>query len=274
MTRLLVVAALLAGCLPQGSGEQEMRTRVPGTWVGKTPDGDTLTMHLAPDGTGEVNGHPGSWQIKIGRVLLSDADHMVPCDLEGDELTCHTPEGDIVMTRARPGEAPPPSPPLADEKPAQPAKPFVAEKTVPGQPFIAPASGPIAGASFTAPDGWTPEGGKVAGQAVHVLRSASGADITIGRLAGASVPGRDALNQAIATYAGGQHEMLLGPEEIEVGGQPAARAIVKQDTSEYYAAIVGGKDVIFVIVGRYPADQAEAMRPVIETVLASFRASP
>lgn len=273
MRRVLAAVLALAGCVPQSSGEQELRTRVPGTWVGTTPDGDKLTMNLLPDGTGEVNGHRGSWEIRIGRILLSDGDHMVPCDLEGDEFTCHTPEGDLVMRRLKPGEEEPPAPPHLDEKPSAPARPFVAEKTVPGQPFIAPASGPISGASFTAPDGWTHEGGKVGGQDVHVLKSGA-ADITIARLASTTVPGRDQLNQAITSFAPSQHEMVLGPEEIEVAGQRAARAILKHDAEEYYAAIVGGKDAIFVIVGRYPADQAEAMRPVVETVLASFRASP
>jgi hypothetical protein len=277
MTRALGVAAVLvAGCMMQGSGEQELRTRVPGTWVGTTPDGDKLTMHLAPDGTGEVNGHAGTWQIKIGRILLSDGEHLVPCDLEGDELACHSPEGDLVMKRLKPGEEEPPPPPHLDEKPPQPARPFVADKTVPGQPFIAPANGPIGGASFTAPDGWTHEGGKVEGHDVHVLKSGSvaGADITIHRVSGAHVPDRDAIMLMINKYTASQHEMVLGPEEIEIAGQSAARAILKHDVAEYYAAVVGGKDVIFVIVGRYPADHAEAMRPVVETVLASFRASP
>src|SRR6185503_7693105 len=123
MRRVLAIALVVSACIPQGSGEQELRTRVPGTWVGTTPDGMKLTMHLAPDGTGEVNGHPGSWEIKIGRILLSDGDHMVPCDLDGDELTCHTPDGDLVMTRTRPGEEAVAATPPA-EKPAEPAKPF------------------------------------------------------------------------------------------------------------------------------------------------------
>jgi hypothetical protein len=282
MRGALVLALILGGCIPQGSGEQELRTRVPGTWVGSTPDGMKLTMHLAPDGTGEVNGHPGSWEIKIGRILLSDGEHLVPCDLDGDELSCHTPDGDLVLTREKPGEevaaATTPT-----EKPAEPARPFTPEKTVTGLPFIAPANGPIGGASFIAPDGWSPGGGKVAGQDVHVLQSndVASATITIGRASWKSVTdqpsaavNRFVLDAQISSYTQSQHEVVLPSEDIEVMGQPAARTIFKHDVSEYYAAVVGGKDVIFVIVGRYPADQAEAMRPVVETVLASFRTSP
>ncbi len=286
MRRVLAIALVLSGCIPQGSGEQELRTRVPGTWTGTTADGMKLTMHLAPDGTGEVNGHPGSWEIKIGRILLSDSDHMVPCDLDGDELTCHTPDGDLVMTRAKPGEEVAAAPEQASpaEKPAESAKPFAPQKTVPGQPFIAPANGPIGGASFTAPDGWSPNGGKVAGQDVHVLQSndVASATITIGRMEwksfGDKPPGpavsAGALDHIIAKYTESQHEVVMPAENIDISGQMAARTIIKHDVSEYYAAAVAGKDVIFVIVGRYPAEQAEAMRPVVETVLSSFRASP
>jgi hypothetical protein len=265
VTRPVLIAALvLTGCMLQGAGEQELRTRVPGTWVGSTPDGVKLTMHLKPDGTGEVNGHPGTWEIKVGRILLSDGDHLVPCDLDGDTLSCHTPEGDLVMTRATGDETA-----VAAADPPAPAKPFAPEKTVPGQPFT------IAGASFTLPDGWTQNPGKVAGQDVQVLESSevASAAITIGRVHG---EGRQTalLDSHIATYTASQHEVVLPSEDIDIAGQPAARTIIKQDVSEYYAATIGAKDVIFVIVGRYPAERAEAMRPVVETVLASFRAAP
>ncbi|HEU5059669.1 MAG TPA: hypothetical protein VFU21_24225 [Kofleriaceae bacterium] len=150
--RWLIVCALFSGCIPRGEGEQELRTRVPGTWVGDAPDGTRLTMLLKPDGSGEVNGHAGTWEIKVGRVLLSDGERLVPCDLDGDELTCHTPEGDLVLTRADPRDAvTTTTPPEAPPAPAP--KPFVPEKTVPGQPFMAPASGAVAGVSFTLPDG-------------------------------------------------------------------------------------------------------------------------
>lgn len=257
--RWLVAAVLVAGCLPKVGDEQELRTRVPGTWVGAAPDGTRLTMKLEADGSGEVNGVRGTWEIKVGRVLLSNGEHLVPCDLDGDLLTCHTPEGDLEMTRAGPEEA---------AAPAAPAKSFAPEKTVPGQPFIAPGDGPIGGASFTMPDGWQWEG-------ADTLRSTelASATITFGRFRG-KVPPTVTLGSAIDKYTAGQHQMMLEPEAIEVAGQPGARAILTHDVSEYYAAAVAGKDVIFVIVGRYPADRAEAMRPVVETVLGSFRASP
>ena len=272
---LAALAALAAGCMLQGSGEQELRTRVPGTWNGSAPDGTRLTMLLKPDGSGEVNGHPGTWEIKIGRILLSDGDHLVPCDLSGDELTCHTPEGDIVLTRADVRDAVtatrPPEPP-----PAEPARPFTPEKTVPGQPFIAPANSPIGGCSFTMPDGWTHNVVQASGHKVHMLQSSTveSATIMIGRVHGGPTASRMLLDAEIAKYTASQHEVVLPSEDIDIAGQPAARAILKHDVSEYYGAVIGGKDVIFVIVGRYPPDQAEAMRPVVETVLGSFRASP
>ena len=287
MNRRISLAALavLAGCMMGRSGEQELRTRVPGTWRGTGPDGTELTMLLKPDGSGEVNGHPGTWEIKIGRILLSDGEHLVPCDLSGDELNCHTPEGDIVLTRADVRDAVtttrPPEPPGAEA----PAKPFAPEKTVPGQPFIAPANGPIGGASFTMPDGWTHNVVSASGQKVHMLQSSAveSATIMIGRTAHKTTAGDGApspavsrvlLDLEIAKYTQSQHEVVLPSENIEVAGQAAARAILKHDVAEYYGAVVGGKDVIFVIVGRYPPDMAEAMRPVVETVLGSFRASP
>src|SRR5688500_11074581 len=182
--RWLLAALLVAGCLPKVGEEQELRTRVPGTWVGAAPEGTKLVMKLEADGSGEVNGLRGSWEIKVGRILLSNGEHLVPCDLDGDELTCHTPEGDLTLTREDPrdavSEAAPPAPPA----PAAEAKPFAAEKTVPGQPFIAPANGPIGGASFTRPDGWKHDGATVAGRDVHVLQSVevASATITIGRI--------------------------------------------------------------------------------------------
>jgi len=286
--RLVSLAALTvaAGCMMQGSGEQELRTRVPGTWRGTGPDGIELTMLLKPDGSVEVNGHPGTWDIKIGRIILSDGEHLVPCDLSGDELSCHTPEGDLVLTRADVRDAVTTTkPPEPAQAPEAPARAFAPEKTVPGQPFIAPANGPIGGASFITPDGWTHNVVQASGHKVHMLQSSAveSATIMIGRVAhktiasdGAPAPAvsRVLLDTEIAKYTQSQHEVVLPSETIEVAGQPAARAILKHDMAEYYGAVVGGKDVIFVIVGRYPSDQAEAMRPVVETVLASFRASP
>ena len=272
--RLLPAAALalVAGCMLQSSGEQEMRTRVPGTWRGTTPDGVELTMLLKPDGSGEVNGHPGTWEIKVGRILLSDGEHLVPCDLSGDELTCHTPEGDLVLSRADVREA---VTATKRAEPAPPAKAFVPEKTVPGQPFIAPANGPIGGCSFTMPDGWTHNVVSASGQKVHMLLfpEVESASITIARVP-SGIHAQVNLDAEISKYTSSQHEVVLASEEIDVAGQRAARAIVKHDVSEYYAATVTGKDAIFVIVGRYPADKAESMRPVVETVLGSFRASP
>lgn len=273
--RWLLAAVLVAGCLPKVGDEQELRTRVPGTWVGAAPDGTKLIMKLETDGSGEVNGVGGTWEIKVGRILLSNGEHLVPCDLDGDVLTCHTPEGDLEMTRAGPEEA---AAPATTPEPAAPAaaKPFSPEKTVPGQPFIAPGNGPIGGASFTMPDGWTHNVVSASGQKVHMLLfpEVESASISIARPAAAGLPTRERLSQVIASYTGGQHESVLEPEEIEIAGQRAARAIIVHDGSEYYGAVVGGKDVIFVIVGRYPADRAEAMRPVVETVLGSFRTSP
>ena len=283
LVSLAALAALATGCMLQG-GEQELRTRVPGTWRGTGPDGIELTMLLKPDGSGEVNGHPGTWEIKIGRILLSDGEHLVPCDLSGDELTCHTPDGDIVLTRGDVRDAvtttKPPEAPAA----AEPAKPFAPEKTVPGQPFIAPANGPIGGASFTMPDGWTHNVVSASGHKVHMLLfpAVESASITIGRAEVRTMTvgerpkrsNRHWLDWEIAKYTQSQHEVVLPSEDIEVAGQPAARTILKHDVSEYYGAVIGGKDVIFVIVGRYPPDQAETMRPVVETVLGSFRASP
>lgn len=275
-TLALLAPLVVAACFMQGSNEQELRTRVPGTWVGTSPDGVKLTMVLKEDGTGEVNGHAGTWEIKIGRILLSDGEHLVPCDLSGDELSCHTPEGDLVLTRG-PAGAVAEAPAAAEEKPpAAPAKPFTPEKTVPGQPFIAPANGPIGGASFTMPDGWTHSVVTASGQKVHMLQSSGvdSASITIARLEGQALPSRERVAQVIASYTAGQHEVVLEPEDVDLAGQAAARAILKHEASEYYGAVVGGKDVIFVVVGQYPADKAEAMRPVVETVLGSFRASP
>ena len=275
--RLLPAAALalVAGCMLQSSGEQEMRTRVPGTWRGTTPDGVELTMLLKPDGSGEVNGHPGTWEIKVGRILLSDGEHLVPCDLSGDELTCHTPEGDLVLSRADVREA---VTATKRAEPAPPAKAFVPEKTVPGQPFIAPANGPIGGCAFTMPDGWNHGGGKFKNHDVHVLGRLDGSDaadtISIARIPAGSAADPDALAQAMDDFVIGRGDQVLAPEAIDVAGQRAARAIVRAEGVEYYVAILRGKDVIFVIVGSYPPDKAESLRPVVETVLGSFRASP
>ena len=271
----LVAALLVAGCLPRGSDEQELRTRVPGTWVGAAPDGTRLTMKLEADGSGEVNGLRGSWEIKVGRILLSDGEHLVPCDLEGDELTCHTPEGDLVMTRG-----------TADEKvaeaPGEPATPSSPEKTVAGQPFIAPANGPIRGCSFTPPAGWTHHVVQASGHKVHMIKSAEdeSATIMIGRVElsafGDHPPSANTafLDAEIAKYTSGKHEVVLRSEDIDLRGQAAAWGLVKYDSDEYSVAVVGGQDAIFVIVGRYPADRAKALRPLVQDMLRSFRASP
>jgi hypothetical protein len=271
----LVAALLLAGCLPRGAGEQELRTRVPGTWVGAAPDGTRLTMKLEADGSGEVNGLRGSWQIKVGRILLSDGEHLIPCDLDGDELTCHTPEGDLVMTRGTAGEK-------VAAASAEPAAPSSPEKTTGGQPFIAPANGPIRGCSFTPPAGWTHNVVQASGHKVHMVQSpeVENATIMIGRVElsafGDHPPAANTafLDAEIARYTSGKHEVVLRSEDIDLRGQVAAWGLVKYDSDEYSVAVVGGQDAIFVIVGRYPADRAKELRPLVQDMLRSFRASP
>jgi hypothetical protein len=276
--RALVAVALLAGCIPRGEGEQELRTRVPGTWVGDAPDGTRLTMLLKPDGSGEVNGHAGTWEIKVGRVLLSDGERLVPCDLDGDELTCHTPEGDLVMRRADPRDA------VTTTTPPEPApepvagKPFVPEKTVPGQPFMAPADGPVAGVSFTVPDGWSHAEGTTDGRPTLTLTTAQvpRAGMTISRFPTGKANLRKELQEAIDEFGAGQqhHRIVLPAEDITIAGLRAGRAIFADERLEIYAATIVTRDAIFEIIAHYPVDQAEAMRPVVETVLGSFRASP
>lgn len=273
--RWLICAVLVAGCLPKVGDEQELRTRVPGTWVGAAPDGTKLIMKLEADGSGEVNGLRGSWEIKVGRILLSNGEHLVPCDLEGDELTCHTPEGDLEMTRADPQEAAA----AAAPPPVEPSSP---EKTVAGQPFIAPASGPIRGCSFTPPAGWTHNVVQASGHEVHMLQSTEveNATITIGRVElsafGDQPPSANTafLEAEIARYTSGKHEVVLRSEDIDLAGQAAAWGLVEYDSDEYSVAVVGGKDAIFVIVGRYPADRAKSLRPLVQDMLRSFRTSP
>jgi hypothetical protein len=262
------VAACLGGCV-SSSREQELRTRVPGTWSATAPDGTALTMVLNGDGTGNVNGHAGTWEIRVGRILMSDGEHLIPCDLEADQLRCHTPEGDLIFSRGAAviAEAAP-SGPAAEEPPA---RLFTPEKTVPGQSFT--AGEPIPGAFFTVPEGWT----HAAEEGGYVLRSGERNAITIVRYSGA-VPetiDRQLVKSAIESHLSAQHEMVLEPEPIEVAGQSAARVIVRADGSEHYAALIrrpeGGA---YFIIGRYPVEEADAVRPVVDTVLASFRAAP
>ncbi|HEU5059668.1 MAG TPA: hypothetical protein VFU21_24220 [Kofleriaceae bacterium] len=68
--------------------------------------------------------------------------------------------------------------------------------------------------------------------------------------------------------------MVLRAEDIAIGGLRAARIIFANDRVEFYAATIVTRDAVFEIVAHYPPDKAEAMRPVVETVLGSFRASP
>ncbi|HUS66959.1 MAG TPA: hypothetical protein VMZ28_20615, partial [Kofleriaceae bacterium] len=131
---LLLVALLLPACVMQTPNEQDLRMRAPGQYAGQAPDGTPLTLQLNADGTGNINGQPGTWDVKLGRIFLSDGQREAPADLNGDQITVYLPQGQVTFTRvgtqapagtevAAAGAAPPPAegaPPAAGTAPAAP----------------------------------------------------------------------------------------------------------------------------------------------------------
>ena len=98
---LVVVAALLVpACIMQTPNEQDLRMRAPGTYNATAQDGTPLTLQLNADGTGNINGQQGSWDVKLGRIFLSDGKQEAPADLNGDQLTVYLPQGQVTFVRA------------------------------------------------------------------------------------------------------------------------------------------------------------------------------
>jgi hypothetical protein len=132
----LVAALVLPACIMQTPNEQDLRTRAPGAYTAQAPDGTALSLQINADGTANLNGQQGTWDIKFGRIFFSDGKQEAPADLSGDQLTVYLPQGQVVFVRAGTQAAPPPAgtvaadtavaggaPPATAGAPAAPAAP-------------------------------------------------------------------------------------------------------------------------------------------------------
>ncbi|HLU67091.1 MAG TPA: hypothetical protein VKZ63_12495, partial [Kofleriaceae bacterium] len=223
------------------------------------------------------------------RIFLSDGQQYVPADLVGDQLTVHLPDGQIVFTRsggaaggagavAGGAAAGAPGAPAA-AAPALPARTFEPQGTLAGE-VVSP---PGAGAEFTVPDGWThgPTRNQDGSEA-YGIQDGKGAGIVLTRRVlspaeqGSAVSAL--LRAAIQELVGGQPvETVVAPEDLDIGGQRGARAILRGMVNGRQMELYIGGVVVehngFLMAALYEAGEADRVRPAFETVLVTFRGS-
>lgn len=337
MVRALVLSltfAFLAACVVQAPpGEQDLRLLAPGSYVGTSPDGQQLSLVLEADGTGSINGMPGTWQVQYGRLFLSDGQQQVPADLVGNQLTVYLPQGQVTFVRAgaaagtatagaapgygegaQPGTYDPyagqgyddgaaaedygdgyegdeyggAAPGDHDEGGAAPgygaggstaARPF-APKLLRGRKVRPEGTG----TSFRVPRGWRhgPTQAPDGSAAYSVQREDGTGGMMLRRKALSAAdqqqPVSALLSPAIQELTGGHPvQTVVAPEDLDIGGQRGARAIVRGNVNGralelYVAGVVVGSHG-YLIAGLYESSRADDMRPAVDTVLATFRAS-
>lgn len=269
---------VLPACVMGGQNEQELRTRAPGSYSATAQDGTALTLQLNADGTGSVNGQPGTWNIQYGRIFLSDGKQSVPADLSGDQLTVYLPDGQVVFTRV--GTAPAAGTAIAGAAgaplPAGPARAFAPERTLPGKPMTIAEQG----MAFTVPDGWTHAPSTDAQGWSYVMRwpAASGqGGLQVTRMplsaADRQSPPSQLLQKGL-TQMNAQARVELA-EDLDIGGQRGGRVIAKtgDGANEIYLAGVVVGSFGYTVAAFYEVGKAAELRPGVETVLASLRAS-
>jgi hypothetical protein len=294
---VLLVAIHLACVMQTPQQEQDLRMRVPGSYVAVGPDGEQFRLVLGADGSGSLNGHPGTWQIQFGRIVLSDGENLVAADLVGDNLSVYLPEGQVVFVRegsqgaavagnAAPGVGAPghgaPGHGGGPASPARPAREFAPENTLAGDVVTPQGSG----AEFTVPDGWShgwqknPDGSESYG--IQSRKGGTDGTIALTRrlLSGGEqqVPVSQLLEQAVRELAGNTpYDVVVPAEDLLIVGQRAGRIVVRSNPGsgplELYLAGVVVEHYGFVIAGIYQAGSADRMRPVVDTVLSTFRGS-
>jgi hypothetical protein len=278
---VLLVLSFAHGCaMQQNPGQEEGQMHIPGTYVTQGPDGERYALVLNPDGTGHINGQPGTWQVQFGRIFLSDGQNYVPADLVGDQLTVHLPDGAVVLVRESGGGAVAAGQ-VAGGAPAAPAAKFAPEKTLAGDVVALQGTG----AEFTVPDGWShgPTKNQDGSEAYGLQpKDGSAGGIVLSRkiLSGTEqkAPVPSLLQQAVQQLiAGREVETVLAAEELEIAGQRGARTILRGTISgrqmELYAAGVVVGHYGFLIAGLYEAGKSDEMRPAVDTVLSTFRGS-
>jgi hypothetical protein len=295
MTRTLCLLVVIqAACMmPPTATEQDLRMRAPGTYVTAGPDGEPIRLTLNPDGSGDINGERGSWDIRFGRIILSDGQDAVAADLVGDQLSVYLPDGQLVFTREQAGGTQEGAFAGAGVSAAGgaphagsgggPARPFAPEATLAGEE-VAPKD---SGAEFKVPDGWAHGFERdEQGNESYALRprGVEDAGIALTRrvltAAEQQTPVSQLLQQGLQEMVGQVSLHVVVPaEDLEVRGQRAGRTIVRaqpgrgQPEIELYLAGVVVEHYGFVIGAVYPADQADEMRPAVDTILSSFRGS-
>lgn len=298
MHRFLVFAAaltlsaspLVSGCVMQPSqSEQQLQMQVPGTYVANV-DGQQLQLVLNADGTGSVNGQPGTWSIQLGQIILSDGQNSVPASLSNGQLTVHMPEGAVVFVKqgapaagyaaaGQPGQMQGAAA-STSAQPAMPATKFMPTGTLSGD-VVAPAG---SGAEFTVPDGWQhgmerQQDGSEAyainapsgqGKIVLMRRVLSGAE--------ANQPVSALLRMAVAQMVGDVPVTeVVAPEDLDIRGQRGGRTIVRgnvggTDLELYMGGVVVGQ-YGFVVASMYPTASESTMRPAVDTVLVTLKGS-
>ena len=289
---LLGLSLSATACAMQTPAQQQLASHAPGTYSTTAADGQRYELVLNPDGSGHLNGQPGTWQVQMGRIFISDGQNYVPADLVGDQLTVHLPDGAVVFVREGggavaqggaaggvAGQGGGVAGGAGGAAPAGPAKKFQPEGTLAGD-VVAPAG---SGAEFTVPDGWTHGPTRSQdGSEAYGIQNKTGAGMVITRKVLSATeqrtPVSTLLQQSLQKEIGNHPvEVVVPAEDLDIAGQRAARTILRGDLNGrqmelYFAGVVVGH-YGFVMGALYESSASSQVRPAVDTVLSTFRGS-
>ncbi len=265
--------------LSMGDATAQTQAELAGAWTTNF-NGQQLVLTLNADGSAELMGVRGTWQTGNGVIVLSGPQGQVQGAVQGGQLVFQLNGQAFVYTRAAPAAA-------SAGAPAISGKPFKPEKVLPGKK-ITPEHTQM---SFTLPEGWTGAWTMLGKQAVYALQPpGKQGKVMIGSSAKVLGPERNLpmttlLQQgAIMIWGQAAAGAPLVRETFTVHGKPAGRVIYRASVphpvtgqmtqAEGYLGLVVIDEWAFSFAGLYEVADADALRPAMDTMLASLSGTP
>ncbi len=261
------------------SGHANANANPTGTWIAEV-NGNRLILELRADGSGSLNGDPGSWQLRGAQLILANP--------AGEAVTAHYNRNQISVTIegvhlifVRQGRASQQRMnPEAKVVSTTSSKPFVPKRTVAAK-MIHLGKGL---ASCKVPSGWrhgwskdqesyalVPNNGELRGKSmVGVTRRLLSAQERRQPMSALLIAGANEL------LGETRAQIAVGPESFTVNGARSGRLIGRGQISgiaaEFYLGAVIVESWAIVVISVYPQSAEATMRASMDTVLASMKA--
>jgi hypothetical protein len=244
-----------------------------GTWRADLPGSGALTLQLGGEGQADVFGLPGTWEQDGETVTVGSPDGVAAGELAGGRLLLVV--GGMPLVFVRVGAAP-----TGKAAPTRRAPVWKAKRLLPGRQ-VSPKG---AFAQTRVPRGFTH-----AQQGAVLLVSAKQADkpgqVRVLRRLMTPAEQEQPLEQLMATALaaetkGAPTETRLAPEDVRVGRYQGARAELKvhvlADTGAFTKIdldvfVIRAGRFAYVFAGMWPEARRKAMRPVLETMVSTFK---